>query len=80
MAAYSAYTDQELTGLLKSGDRAAFTEIYNRYWQVAYRSSFRILSDDAACTDVVQDVFVWLWEHREQCEVRVLKSLYPYRC
>lgn len=74
MSAYSTYTDQELTALLKRGDRNAFTEIYNRYWQAAYQSSFRILNDDEACMDVVQDVFVWLWEHRKQLEINVLKS------
>jgi RNA polymerase sigma-70 factor (family 1) len=74
MAAYGIHTDQELMDLLKGGDRNAFTEIYNRYWQAAYRSSFRILNDDEACMDVVQDVFVWLWEHREQLKISVLKS------
>jgi RNA polymerase sigma-70 factor (family 1) len=74
MTSYSSYTDQELVALLKEGDHAAFTEIYNRHWQAAYRSSYRILDDDEACTDVVQDVFVWLWEHRVQLEIHVLKS------
>lgn len=29
MAKYSAYSDQELLNLLKEGDHAAFTELYN---------------------------------------------------
>jgi hypothetical protein len=31
MAAYSAYTDLELTALLRDGDKFAFTEIYGRF-------------------------------------------------
>jgi hypothetical protein len=33
MAGYSAYTDQELAALLKQGDHAAFTGIFERYWK-----------------------------------------------
>jgi hypothetical protein len=33
MAIYSNYSDQELSGLLKSGDQVVFTAIYNRYWK-----------------------------------------------
>lgn len=75
MVAYSSYSDDQLTGLLKSGDQAAFTEIYNRYWLAAYRSAFNILKDDEACLDVVQDVFVWLWHNRGQLNIANLK---PY--
>jgi len=74
MSGYSSYTDQELVALLKQGDDAAFTEIYNRYWYAAYQSSFKIIDDDEACTDVVQDVFVWLWENRERSDIHSLKS------
>jgi hypothetical protein len=31
MAAYGTYTDQELLVLLKTGDRTAFAEIFNKY-------------------------------------------------
>ncbi|RYE28559.1 MAG: RNA polymerase sigma-70 factor [Sphingobacteriales bacterium] len=75
MTSYSSHTDLELLPLLKGGDRAAFTEIYNRYWLVAYRSAMHILRDEDACMDVLQDVFVWLWQHREQQQINSLK---PY--
>jgi hypothetical protein len=32
MSHYSAFSDHELTDLLRSGDRAAFTEIYESIW------------------------------------------------
>ena len=74
MTSYSAYTDQQLLSLLKEGDRASFTEIYNRYWMVTYRSAIQVLKDEEACMDVLQDVFVWLWQHREQLNVNCLKA------
>jgi RNA polymerase sigma-70 factor (family 1) len=75
MQPYSTYADMELVDFLKSGDEAAFTEIYNRHWQSAYRAAFNVLKDEEACLDVLQDVFVWLWQNREQLAIGSLK---PY--
>lgn len=75
MQPYPTLSDTELVDFLKSGDNAAFTEIYNRHWQSAYRSAFNVLKDDEACLDVVQDVFVWLWQNREKLTIVSLK---PY--
>lgn len=74
MTIYSSYTDQQLLPLLNQGDRAAFTEIYNRYWLVAYRSALHVLDDEESCMDVIQDVFVWLWQHHEQIQINSLKA------
>ncbi|SMC60102.1 RNA polymerase sigma factor [Pedobacter africanus] len=61
MAAYSAYTDQELATLLKEGDGMAYTEIYDRYWPLMFRHSRKMLRDDDEAIDVVQDIFTALW-------------------
>lgn len=39
--------------------------LYHRHWQGMYKFAFFILRDKDACQDIIQDVFVWLWEHRE---------------
>jgi RNA polymerase sigma-70 factor (family 1) len=74
MTTYSSYTDAELLQLLHQGDQLAFTEIYNRYWLVAYRSAFQILKDEDACMDVLQDVFVWLWQNHHKVAIQALKA------
>ncbi len=61
MAVYSKYNDQELTVLLKQGDRHAFTEIYNRYWAEMYYHAFKMLKDEENSKDVVHDIFSNLW-------------------
>ncbi|MFA6944440.1 MAG: RNA polymerase subunit sigma-70, partial [Pedobacter sp.] len=33
MSSYVSYSDCELLDLIKSGDKYAFSEIYNRYWK-----------------------------------------------
>lgn len=74
MLAYDEYTDQELTALLKLGDREAFNQIYHRYAEYLYQYALNILRDEDECTDAVQDIFVWLWENKKKINVTVLKG------
>ncbi len=74
MSDFSIYTDSELLHHLNTGSRGAFDEIYRRHWHAMYRTAFVVLKDEAACMDVLQDVFVWVWEHREGLQVSVLKA------
>ena len=69
-------TDQELLQRLALGDRTAFDTIYTRHWYALYQSAYGIFRDGQACMDIVQDVFVWLWEKRT--EVQVQTSLAAY--
>lgn len=74
MTVYSALSDQELSALLKAGDKSAFTAIYQRYWKLCYQSAFHILKDDEACMDVLQDIFVWLWQNHNKLNIGYLKT------
>ncbi|WP_109695676.1 RNA polymerase sigma factor [Chitinophaga deserti] len=72
MGAYLTYTDSELLEQLRAGNRQAFEEIYRRHWKDMYRTAYLILHDEAASTDIVQDIFVWCWEKREAMQVSSL--------
>lgn len=61
MPAYGYHTGFDLLKALKEGDHAAFTEIYDRYWGILYIHAWKMLRDEAAAKDVVQDVFISLW-------------------
>ncbi|HSF44604.1 MAG TPA: RNA polymerase sigma-70 factor, partial [Chitinophagaceae bacterium] len=52
----------------------AFNILYVRYWEYLYKFAFLILRDKDACKDVVQDVFIWVWEHRKGLEMHTPKS------
>ncbi|WP_316812242.1 RNA polymerase sigma factor [Pedobacter heparinus] len=65
MSAYSPYTDQELTALLKAGDEFAFTEVYNKYWDKLFFVAAKKLNDEAEAEEAVQDIFLALWKNRE---------------
>ena len=68
----SIYTDSELLHQLNTGSRGAFDEIYRRHWHTMYRTAYTVLKDKSACMDVLQDVFVWIWEHRGALNVTSL--------
>lgn len=61
MVAYGAFTDQQLLDLLKKGDQIAFNEIYDRYAPKIYYQVNQMLRDGEASKDVVQDLFITIW-------------------
>jgi RNA polymerase sigma-70 factor (ECF subfamily) len=64
MDVYNGYSDQELVQLLISNDHDAFEQLYERHWFQLYQSAFYLLRDTDASKDIVQDVFLWVWENR----------------
>src|ERR1035437_1828865 len=75
MTAYNSFTDIELIDLLKSGDESAFTEIYNRYWKLLFKTALNILQDFATAQDITQNIFISLWERRSEANIQTIK---PY--
>lgn len=70
MAAYGAYTDQELTALLKEGDGIAFTEIYNRHKRELFIYAVRLVKDEDLAGDLVQEVLISLWDRRAVIDLK----------
>ena len=64
MTPYKAYTDPQLVALLQNGDEMAFREIYGRYWKRMYAMAYPRLNRTDIAEDIVQDIFVYLWEKR----------------
>jgi len=78
MAAYTKFTDEQLVALLKKGDQQAFAEIYRRYGEnlAGFAASKLYDLDDAR--DILQDMFVKLWETREQLHITSNLQSYLY--
>ena len=67
--------DTELMERLREGDDLALKLIYDRYWNQLYTSAYNMLHDQPACEDIIQDLFIKLWNKREQIEIKAsLKS------
>lgn len=74
--AYSSYSDNELVELLKSGDQAAFTEIYERYFWLLHSHAYKWMRNRDDAKDILHELFSNLWAKRETL---VLKDkLAPY--
>lgn len=71
---YKGYSDVELVALLKQHDRGAFEEIYLRHWSSMYLAAYNILEDHDASMDIVQDLFIWIWQKRVELTIITLKS------
>ncbi|NGF57633.1 RNA polymerase sigma-70 factor [Parapusillimonas sp. SGNA-6] len=72
---YTEFQDNELLLKLSDDDQDAFDEIYRRYWGDMFQSAYNLLREREACMDIVQEIFIWFWEHRHGLNVRSLK---PY--
>ncbi|ALJ04342.1 RNA polymerase subunit sigma [Pseudalgibacter alginicilyticus] len=62
-------SNNQLQILLKQGDEGAFNEIYNRYWSSLYAYAYRIYTEEKICEDIVQEVFISLWEKAKAREI-----------
>jgi len=79
MTDYSTYLDQELAFLLKEGDDAAFREIYLRYDKLLLIYAYKKLRNREEAKDLVQDVFTWLWNNRNDFSLNTTLSGYLYK-
>ena len=76
MTLYNTLTDIELTVLLRKGDHAAFEELHSRHFQTIFRAAWNVLKDRESCMDIVQNIFVWFWEHREKHQIQSIKAYF----
>ena len=65
MKMYSEFTDSELIRLLKDRNHEAFAEIYNRFAVLMFYKVNQMLRDEEPSKDLVQDLFVSLWDKPE---------------
>jgi RNA polymerase sigma-70 factor (family 1) len=66
---------QELLIRLNKGDILAFDELYKLYSHKLFSFVFRILKDEDDSDDIVQEVFLKIWELREKLgDYRLLNS------
>ena len=70
MAYNTSYSDGELLELLRSGDEAAFTQIYRRYWDRLYVVASHTLGSYQEAEEAVHDVFLRIWKTRDTLVIR----------
>lgn len=66
--------DSKWIAQLREGDRLTFANIFNLYAKELYEFASRTIDAKEDCEEIVQDVFVSLWERREELEIDSLKA------
>ncbi len=72
MSLNNSYTHDHILSLLKKGDEKAFTHIYNEYWDKLYFLAHKHLKSAVAAEEIVQNVFVVLWNRKAHLTIESL--------
>ncbi len=79
MDAAEPVEDTTLAQRLRTGDADAFTTIYSRYHDVIYLYALRLSGDEDTAADIVQDIFLSLWERRAELPEALAFRPYLFR-
>lgn len=70
MRTLNRYSDEELVALLQMGERAAFDEIYERYWDKLFITATYRIGNPHEAEDIVQDVLLKLWNNHSHLSLQ----------
>ena len=73
MSVTSLISDEELVKNLAMGEDWAFSEIYRRYWKKMFRQAFSKTGSDDAAKEIVQDIFLDLWQRKGSAQIAELE-------
>lgn len=74
------HDDSLLVSELKNGSFKAFEALYNLYKKKLYNFSFQYLKNHDETEELLQAVFVSLWEHRQNLDSSLPVKNFLYRC
>jgi RNA polymerase sigma factor (sigma-70 family) len=66
--------DRILVDRFLQGDETAFIEIYDCYWYKLFLSSYRRTNHKPASEEIVQNLFLKLWERRSSLKIDQLEN------
>ena len=69
MSSYSNYNDKELLAAIQKGNEEAFSTLYLRYWDKLFYLAGKKLSDLFEAENIVQDVFLDIWNRRGKLDI-----------
>lgn len=70
------FDEEEIKVRCANGDRKAYASLYTFYFKPLYRHVFLFLKSKEASEEIVQDVFVKIWENRQS--LSDVQKLRPY--
>lgn len=67
---HSHMNDADLLQQLASGNKEAFNELYEKYWEVAYSDAYKRLKDPEQAKDIVQEIFTHIWLKKDTLHIQ----------
>lgn len=80
MLSQSIHTDKELLQQIAEDNSEAFALLYRRYWEELFVTAARVLREKDQAGDVVQDVFLSLWNRRHELKIEGSLAAYLHTC
>jgi RNA polymerase sigma-70 factor (ECF subfamily) len=72
--------EKELLQQLRDGNETAFTNLFNRYNQFLFIQAYKLTGEEDDAKDIVQNIFINLWNGREKLSVHVPLAVYLSKC
>lgn len=76
---YNKLTDIRLVQLLKVGDERAYRILFDRYKELLFRHALRMTNDIELSKDIIQEVFLMLWNKRSSLQKESSLESYLYK-
>ena len=63
---------------IKNGDIEFFEQLFKQYYEPLIYFAYRYVQDKQAAEDIIQDIFVYLWDKREKLDFGINIKTYLY--
>lgn len=72
----AGFSEEELIAMIRKGNQHAFNVAYNTYWEELFLYVVRVIKDEDAAKDIIQEIFVSFW--MKHPDLVIQKSLRAY--
>ncbi|TDB68283.1 RNA polymerase sigma-70 factor [Arundinibacter roseus] len=77
--ALSTLSDPELVSAIRQGEESAFEQVFRTYYERLCQYATSLLKDGDEAEEMVQTVFLTIWEKRADLEITLSLKAYLYR-
>jgi RNA polymerase sigma-70 factor (ECF subfamily) len=73
------FTEKQLFNEIQAGNRECFEYLFFKYYEELGRYAFQIIRIKSEVEEIVQEVFIKLWEHRTVITIEISLKAYLYK-
>ncbi|MDX2302422.1 MAG: RNA polymerase sigma-70 factor [Microscillaceae bacterium] len=77
-ASYTEYRDEEILPIIAQDNSKAFEHIFKKYYSELTRFSLKFIREESLAEEIVQEVFIKIWEKRKDIQLHTNLKSYLY--